>query len=222
MKRSYVKIALMLIIAFSLLVFGCKNIRLSTYNDSDSKSNDKKTGQTQEINENTPSEKKKDTKEDDENKDKSNGENEDEDEILGRADSPTSIVLKPTENMELVVYTVNNNTEVVPATAAVPKNVEITPQLIVDTVKEAMAETSLMIGIESVTTEGNAVIVSFYSDQPPLVNIGAGYETAILDAIAQSLVENLDDYNKVIYRVEGEAYSSGHIELGIDEVYLVD
>ena len=38
----------------------------------------------------------------------------------------------------------------------------------------------------------------------------------------QSLTDNLDDYHKVIYQVEGRPYSSGHIELDVDEVYHED
>ncbi len=217
MKRSYITLIMMLIISFSLLLFGCKNIRLSTYSDSDSKTKTKKTDQTLKTDENNTAD-QADTKE----KDKGSTEQNSEDAVSATSDGPTTLDIKPEESMEMVVYTVNANFEVEATSAAVPKSSKITPQLIVDTVKEAMAERSLVIGIESVTTEGTAVIVSFYADQPPLSNVGAGYESAILDAIAQSLVENLEDYNKVIYRVEGEAYISGHIELGIDEVYLID
>lgn len=216
MKRYNKKIIMITILSCSLVLFGCKNIRLNTYNDANS-------GKTkgQETSEALTADEKKASDNEKNNKANENVTKENE-EIIGKADAPTTVVIQPAANVELVVYTVNSDAEVEAVTAMVPKNSEITPQLIVETVKEAMAENSLMIGIESVTTEDTSVIVSFFADQPPLSNVGAGYETAILDAIAQSLVENLDDFNKVIYRVEGEAYNSGHIELGIDEVYLVD
>ena len=121
-----------------------------------------------------------------------------------------------------MIYVVNNSTGLDPVTALVPADSEITPQLIVDTVVESMADQSLVVGIESVTTQDDVVIISFYSDQPPLSNVGSGLENAILDALAQSLTDNLDDYNKIIYRVEGNAYKSGHIELDIDEIYFED
>lgn len=217
MKRYNKKIIMITILSCSLVLFGCKNIRLNTYNDAKSgKTEGQESNLTQPADEKKASDNENYTKE---NVTEATGDNI---EVIGKADAPTTMVIQPAANMELVVYTVNSDAEVEAATALVPKDSEITPQLIVETVKEAMAENSLMIGIESVTTEGTSVIVSFYADQPPLSNVGAGYETAILDAIAQSLVENLDDFNKVIYRVEGEAYNSGHIELGIDEVYLVD
>ncbi len=102
----------------------------------------------------------------------------------------------------------------------IPDDTEISAELIIDKVVEAMADKSLQIGIESVTTDADKIIVSFYSDQPPLANVGAGIELAILDAIGQSLIDNLPDYNKIIYQVEKGAYVSGHMVLGIDEAYF--
>jgi len=136
--------------------------------------------------------------------------------------NPSPTAIQPTQNVELMIYVVDNSDDLDPVYALVPADKEITPQLIVDTVVDSMADRSIFIGIESVTTEGDTVIVSFSSDKAPLKDVGAGFETAILNAIAQSIVDNLDEYNKVIYRVEGGPYKSGHLELGIDEVYFED
>ncbi|MDF2906661.1 MAG: hypothetical protein K0R34_1982 [Herbinix sp.] len=135
--------------------------------------------------------------------------------------TPTPSDIQPTANVELQLYTVNVDTgEIEAVTALVPADAEITPDLIVEKVVESMVDRSIEVGIDSVTLEGDAVIVSFYKDAAPLSEMGSGYEGAILDAIAQSLIDNLEEYNKVIYRAEGEAYVSGHNELGINEVYL--
>jgi hypothetical protein len=136
---------------------------------------------------------------------------------------PTPAAIKPTANIDLPIYTVNADTgEVEPITALVPEGSEITPEFIVDTVVESMADQSIVVGIEGVTLEDDAIIVSFMKDKAPGTNSGAGYEASVLDAIALSLIDNLNDYSKVIYRINGEAYISGHIELGIDEIYLGD
>jgi hypothetical protein len=136
---------------------------------------------------------------------------------------PTPAAIKPTANIDLPVYTVNADTgEVEPITALVPEGSEITPEFIVDTVVDSMADQSIIVGIEDVTQKDDAVIVSFMKDKAPGTNSGAGYEASVLDAIALSLIDNLKNYSKVIYRINGEAYISGHIELGIDEVYLGD
>lgn len=122
---------------------------------------------------------------------------------------------------EILIYTINETTsevEVVPA--LISNDSEITPELIVEKVTDSLVDRLVMVGIDQVTTDDDTVIVSFLSNQPPLTNVGSGLETTILDAFAQSLVDNLEDYPKVIFREEGEAYSSGHYKFGIDQVYL--
>lgn len=122
---------------------------------------------------------------------------------------------------EVSVYTINKDTQGVESVVAlVPEDSEITPQLIIDLVTDSLADRLITVGIDSVSTEQDTIIVNFESDQPPLVNVGSGLEKTILDAIAQSLVDNLPDYPKVIFRVEGQAYESGHLAYGLNEVYL--
>ncbi|MDF2609319.1 MAG: hypothetical protein K0R92_793 [Lachnospiraceae bacterium] len=129
--------------------------------------------------------------------------------------------IAPAANKEIAIYTLNDvSLEVEAAVALVPENTEITPEVIVDLVTDSLADRSVFIGIDEITTEKDAVIVSFLSNQPPVVQLGGSVEATILDAIAQSLVDNLDEYTKVIFRVEGSEYTSGHFKYGINEVYL--
>ena len=219
MKRYSRNFALILIITAVFLLTGCKNIRLKVFKDNNEPKNNIENNVNDDSNiidesgsditksENNGAEKIDVLKNTDEPSD---------------TDNPTPTVIQPTQNVELLIYVVNNAADLDPVYALVPADEEITPQLIVETVVDSMADRSILIGIESVTTEGDTVIVSFYSDKAPLKDVGASFESAILDAIAQSLVENLEDYNKVIYRVEGGPYISGHIELEKDEVYFED
>lgn len=135
--------------------------------------------------------------------------------------NPAPSSVKPVANKKLMIYTINEE-EIEPATAMIPEKEKITPRLIVDTVVEALEDQSISVGINDVTSKGDTVIVSFNKDMAPLKNVGSKYESAILNAIAQSLVDNLKECHKVIYRVEGKAYKSSHITLGMNEVYLGD
>ncbi len=154
----------------------------------------------------------------------------DEQESLFSKDSETtqtdskdteSEVIKPAATKEIYIYTINESTQdVESAVALVPENSEITPQLIINLVEDSLADRLITVGIDEVTTQKDEVIVSFKSGQPPLINVGSGLEKTILDAIAQSLVDNLEDYPKVVFRVQGKAYSSGHFSFGLNEVYL--
>lgn len=136
-----------------------------------------------------------------------------------KSSSPTPIQPNPT--IDLQIYTVNGATaEIEPVTALIPQDDKITAELIVNTVVESLADQSIMIQIDSVTTEKDKVIVSFKKDKAPYSDMGSGYEAAILDAIAQSLIDNLKEYKKVIYRIENKPYVSGSFEYGIDEPHL--
>lgn len=135
--------------------------------------------------------------------------------------TPTSSPVQPNANVDLPLYTVNADSgEIEAVTASIMKGTEITPQLIVDTVVESLADQSIEIKVKDVTTKDDAIIVDFDKNKTPSKNMGSGYEGAILDAIAQSLMDNLEDYNKVIYRIDGEAYVSGAFEYGIDEAHF--
>lgn len=133
--------------------------------------------------------------------------------------SPAPSSVKPVANKKLMIYTINEE-EIEPATAMIPEEEKITPKLIVDTVVEALEDQSISVGIKDVTSKDDTVIVSFDKDKAPIKNVGPKYETAILNAIAQSLIDNLKECHKVVYRVEGKAYKSSHISLGMNEVYL--
>ncbi len=212
MERSKRHFLLSLIAASCFLLAGCDMIHLDFFDGNEKDSNSVVTlAPNKEEDSSSPSE-------EDEPEDISPTVTEKPDQA-----SPTPSNIQPTKNIELQLYTVNvDSGEIEAETALVPADTKITPDLIVEKVVESMADRSIEVGIEKVSYEGDTVIVSFYKDKAPISDVGAGYEGAILDAIAQSLIDNdkLDKFKKVIYRAEGEAYASGHMELGIDEVYL--
>lgn len=137
--------------------------------------------------------------------------------------SEVNSMIQPNKNTEVMIYVIDVETaEIVPVTALVSTDKEITPEVIVNEVVEAMADASLEIGIDQVQVEGDTVIVSFLSNKAPVVNVGSGYEVSILNAIAQSIIDNTPEYKNVIYRIEGQPYITGHISLEADEVFLGD
>jgi hypothetical protein len=122
---------------------------------------------------------------------------------------------------EVPIYSINQDTQSVESVVAlVPQDSKVTPELILDLVTDSLADRLIMIGADTVNVQQDTVIVSFKSDQQPVVNTDSSLEKAILDAIAQSLVDNLKDYPKVIFRIKGQAYKSDHYSFGLNEVYL--
>jgi hypothetical protein len=213
MERNNKKIILIIMLMGVFLLTGCDKFHFGTFNASDGEKSNREITLTPEDSLDDPI---TDTETDATIK---------SDKVEGTTENatPTPSTIQPIANNDLPVYNVNVDTgDIEPVTALVPKDSEITPELIVQTVIESMADHSIVVGIDSVTTLNDTVIVSFTKDQAPFSDLGAGYEAAILDAIAQSLTDNLENYNKIIYRVEGKAYVSGHIETDIDEVYFED
>jgi cytoskeletal protein RodZ len=224
MERSNKKLILLSLIISIFLLTGCDKIHFNFINTTDEKITDKKVTEAPVDNKDENDVTSVKSEDPDET---SRSEETDKSTVATtskEAISPTPSLIAPVANIDLPIYTINGDTgEVEATTALIPKGSEITPGLIVEQVVESMADRSLKVGIEDVTTKNDTVIVSFYHNQAPLNNeVGAEYETSILDAIAQSLTENLKDYKKVIYRVEGKAYVSGHLEFGINEVYFED
>ncbi|WP_310603479.1 GerMN domain-containing protein [Anaerosporobacter sp.] len=125
------------------------------------------------------------------------------------------------EEIKISIYTINDETlEAEDAIAYVSGDTKITAEVIVAEVVKAFSTNSYEVKIESVSQEGDAVIVNFKKDSAPIVGAGSSIEITTLDCISYSLLDNLSTCKKVIFRVEGEAYASGHISFKINEPYI--
>ena len=123
--------------------------------------------------------------------------------------------------IELPIYTINDETlETEDAIAYVSADTKITAEVIVAEVVKAFSANSYEVKIESVSQEGDTVVVNFKKNSAPVSGVGSSEEITTLDCISYSLLDNLSTCKKVIFRVEGEAYASGHIEYGINEPYI--
>ncbi|HHT96910.1 MAG TPA: hypothetical protein GXZ90_03320 [Clostridiales bacterium] len=208
--KKYNKIILLIIMLYiPIFLFGCKKDKTVIKDDFDN--------QIIENNNELVPDKEKDNDEKENVIDKNNNGESNENDI----DDPFDTNVEPVVNKELPIYAIDiDSGEMISVISMITENIEITPELIVDKVVEAMEDLSVFIGIDGVDIEDDIVIVNFKADTPPVNNVGSGIEGSILNAIAQSLIDNLEDYNKVIFRIENEAYTTGHIELGYDEIFL--
>lgn len=208
MKRLHINFIFIILLLGTLLLMGCNKIHFGAYNASKDDGNPTVTSAPDNGNKSIITEAADPT---------------------GSAEAtttegvtPTHAAIQPIAYKDLPVYTVNADTgDLEPVTAVITEGTEITPQLIVDTVVKSLADDqSINVGIDQVSQDNDTVIVSFKKDTPPSADTGSGYEAAILDAFAQSLMDNLNV--KVIFRIEGKAYVSGTFEFGIDDVYTGD
>ena len=129
--------------------------------------------------------------------------------------------IAPLENLEVTIYTLNSDTlEKEAVSVLVMVEDELTPELIVEQVVDAMEDEGFHLGINEIIMDGNSVRIDFKSDAAPVIDVGASVEGSIIDILAQSILDNLPQYKKIYISIEGGPYHSGHLEFELDEVYL--
>ena len=129
--------------------------------------------------------------------------------------------IAPLENLEITIYTLNPDTwEKEAVTVLVTVEDELTPELIVEQVVEAMEDEGFYLGINDIIIDSDSVRIDFKSDAVPVTDVGASVEGSIIDILAQSILDNLPQYKKIYISIEGGPYHSGHLEFELDDVYL--
>lgn len=136
----------------------------------------------------------------------------------GAEDEPT---IAPLENLEITIYTLNpDSLEKEAVSVLVTVEDELTPELIVEQVVDAMEDEGFYLGINDIFIEGEGVRIDFKADTAPVTNVGASVEGAILDILGQSILDNLPRYKKIYVSIEGGPYKTGHLEFELDDVYI--
>ncbi len=136
---------------------------------------------------------------------------------------PTDVPLTvaPSVTTELPIYTVSGDfTELTAVTALVVAEEEITEQVVVEAVVDALADSAIYVTVNQVTRNQDVVIVDFDATSPPVAQVGASIEGLILDAFGQSLLDNVSGCNAVGFSVDGGDYFSGHFEFSKDDIYM--
>ncbi len=131
------------------------------------------------------------------------------------------ITIAPPENLEITIYTLNPDTlEKEAVSVLVTVEDELTPELIVEQVVDAMEDEGFFIGVNDIIIDGESIRIDFKSDAAPVLDVGASVEGSIIDVLAQSILDNLPQYKKIYISIEGGPYHSGHLEFELDDVYL--
>lgn len=139
---------------------------------------------------------------------------------LSQTPSKEKPTIAPPANMEVTIYTLDSDSLEKEAVTVLMLESELNAEVIVEHVVAAMEDSGFYIGINEIFTQEDAVIVDFAEDAAPVCGVGASVEGSILDIIGQSILDNLLDCKKIIYRIEGKAYQTGHLEFEFDEVYI--
>lgn len=141
--------------------------------------------------------------------------------VIPHVETNVTVPLTNGEMRELQIYTLSADLENVEAvTALVSAEGDLTPEMIIEVVLEAMADTAYFVEVTNISIADGMIVIDFCKEAPPVTNTNHAVEVAILDAIGQSLLDNLPAYNRISYSVEGEAYQTKNIELALGESYI--
>ena len=121
----------------------------------------------------------------------------------------------------IFIYTVDATSEsVVNKTVMVKESTEITPELIIDYIIDSLKDESVELNVKDVSYNNGDCIVDFDDTVKSIAKKSAKLENAILDAIAQSVLDNVDGCKKIKYRINGSAYSTANRTFALDYVYM--
>ena len=132
-----------------------------------------------------------------------------------------AIEFELSEMKEIYYYTVNPDTFETEAVSAVVKSdYADNPGNLVVLIGDSLEDAGYEVGIRSAEIDGDNVVVDFSPDMYPVAGLTESEEKAVLDAIAQSMLDNLAEQNGVVFRVMGEAYESENFSFGKHYVYM--
>jgi len=118
------------------------------------------------------------------------------------------------------VYTMDlDSLEAEPVNVTVKTPEGLTPQIVIDAVVGLFEAQGQTIGILNIEQDEDTITVDFDQETAPVTGVGSAEETAILDCISMSLLDNLDNCMQVVFHAGGEAYVSGHYGFEYNEAY---
>lgn len=140
---------------------------------------------------------------------------------IGLTPTDKAIEFDLSEMKEIFYYTVNPDTfETEAVSAVVNGDIADDPDTLMLMVADSLEDAGYEIGIRSTELDKENVVVDFYSGMCPVTGLTKEEEKAVLDAIAQSLLDNLTEQNGVVFRVMGEAYDTENFSFGQNYVYM--
>lgn len=140
---------------------------------------------------------------------------------VGATPTDKAFEIQLSEMQEIYFYTVNPDTLETEAVSVVAKSdFAEDPNNLLILIGDSLEDAGYEVGINGAVIEGENVVVDFFSDMSPVTGLTEDEEKAVLDAIAQSLLDNLAEQNGVVFRVMGEAYESENFSFGQYYVYM--
>ncbi len=133
----------------------------------------------------------------------------------------TSAAVATRSPMETItIYSINSDTmSLIPVSVRKISN-KNSLEYICSLVVENMDEQDVLV--TGCQKDGKNAIVSFADEKQPIKECSAQMEQLILDAFANSILDNVNDCTGVIFRCDGDAYKSENLSFERNEMYASD
>ncbi len=117
-------------------------------------------------------------------------------------------------------YTVTSGGKVRGASSLISESTQITPELVLSYFIDSLEDESIILELDEVKVDESVCIISFTRTINDIAALGKDFESAVLDAAAQSVLDNFDDIDGVSFRIEGEAYATANYSIKPDSIYM--
>lgn len=132
--------------------------------------------------------------------------------------APSSVATSKEKSIQ--VYTIDEDSlESTSETVYLMGGEKLNAKNIMKEVINLFAMHGITIHLDTITKKENTIYISFQKDAAPVCGVSETVEEIILESIAKSLVDNLDNYEQVVFLVEGDAYKSDNMQMEKDEVF---
>lgn len=132
--------------------------------------------------------------------------------------SVTTSVPTPKNHMEIInIYSIDPDTLTLVPVSVKKEDGKLSAEYIISLVLNNLSEYN--IRTPELKKSGKKLYVSFSSKGEPVKNCNKKVEKLILECFANSLLDNIETCEDIIFQVEGNAYKSDNFDFKRDEVY---
>lgn len=134
----------------------------------------------------------------------------------------TPVITGESYNLIMVrFYSVDaSNASVRNATVMERDDVAITPERILGYLIDSLEDESVTLGFNSVSVNNGQVIIDFDDTIKKISKTSTDLELAVLDAAAQSILDNVEGCQSIIFHINDGAYKTDNLSFGYNDSYM--
>ncbi|MBR4724902.1 MAG: GerMN domain-containing protein [Lachnospiraceae bacterium] len=117
-------------------------------------------------------------------------------------------------------YSVSADGRISTASFLVDDSTAITPELILGYFTDALEDESIDIVIDDTSVVDGICRISFDDSIYDVAAMGKQVEQSVLDAAAQSILDNIEDVKGVSFYINGKEYSTKNYTLVLNSIYM--